>query len=168
MSISRRSFLRAGAIGAVASAMPFGLDAIVKGESLPIAGTNTPARSLAPGIQGDLLSRITRSSMREHLNSTFKIQVKDENWSWVQLRLVRVTGSPKPARGRWPAVSDEDSFSLLFRGARELPLPQENYKIQHSQLGEFRMLLVPTICSDRTALYYEAVINRARPRDNRA
>jgi hypothetical protein len=59
-----------------------------------------------------------------------------------------------------PAGVDESrSFSALFRGPTEPALEQATYALDHFELGEFTLFLVP-ISADDTGRTYEAVFNR--------
>jgi hypothetical protein len=59
-----------------------------------------------------------------------------------------------------PAGVDESrSFSALFRGPEEPELMQASYVLDHAELGELTLFLVP-IAADDTGRTYEAVFNR--------
>jgi len=59
-----------------------------------------------------------------------------------------------------PAGVDESrSFSALFRGPTEPALVQATYVLDHAELGELTLFLVP-IAADDTGRTYEAVFNR--------
>jgi hypothetical protein len=47
-------------------------------------------------------------------------------------------------------------FSLVFRGPREMLLPQHIYRIEHEQLGSFELFIVP-IGPDQAGMRYEAI-----------
>jgi hypothetical protein len=53
-----------------------------------------------------------------------------------------------------------EGFSLMFRGNRSKVLQQATYVIEHHKLGQFSFLVVPIMREDKSAIYYEAVINR--------
>jgi hypothetical protein len=59
-----------------------------------------------------------------------------------------------------PAGIDESrSFSILFRGPTTPALEQATYILNHAELGELTLFLVP-IAADDTGRTYEAVFNR--------
>jgi len=58
-----------------------------------------------------------------------------------------------------PEPSSDDSFSVVFRGARDRPLHQATYSVDHTSLGTFPLFVVP-IYPDADALNYEAIFNR--------
>ncbi len=51
-----------------------------------------------------------------------------------------------------------DPFTLTFRGAPELRLPQGIYRMSNAQMGELEIFLVQ-IAADRTCSTFEAVFN---------
>lgn len=55
-----------------------------------------------------------------------------------------------------------DAFSLLFRGARELEFRQANYRLQHPEIGEIDLFLVPIMDprpkDDR--ICYQGIVSR--------
>ena len=59
-----------------------------------------------------------------------------------------------------------DAFSLLFRGDREQEFGQANYRLQHSEIGEVDLFLVPIMDpmprDDR--LCYQSIVNRFKGR----
>jgi hypothetical protein len=75
--------------------------------------------------------------------------------SKVAVKLVDV--SDLPQRG---TRTKGEAFSLMFRGDRSKILKQDTYVIKHNKLGEFSFLVVPIMRKDKSAPYYEAVINR--------
>jgi hypothetical protein len=62
-----------------------------------------------------------------------------------EVELVEVTEIAREPGGRAP-------FSLVFQGGPNPPLPQRIYRVEHDELGQMDIFLVP-IASDR----YEAV-----------
>ncbi len=59
-----------------------------------------------------------------------------------------------------PAGVDESrSFSVLFRGPAEPALAQATYVLDHAELGDLTLFLVP-IAADGAGRTYEAVFNR--------
>jgi hypothetical protein len=73
----------------------------------------------------------TAETFSPHAQSTFKIADGPE----VELDEVRELGSATDDR-RAP-------FSLVFRGPQEPTLSQQTYKVEHGELGEFELFLVP-------------------------
>ena len=87
------------------------------------------------------------STFSAHLNSTFRLS---HGSATMDLVLVEILDGSTPR---------QVNFSLLLRGPLEPPLPQQIYPLEHDQLGQFDLLIVP-IKRDANGLYYEAVFNR--------
>ena len=56
-------------------------------------------------------------------------------------------------------ASSQETFSIVFRGPTGQPLEQNTYMVEHSAIGTFPMLIVPTY-GDGDGAHYEAVFNR--------
>jgi len=57
-----------------------------------------------------------------------------------------------------PEGASRDPFTLTFRGAPELRLPQGIYRMSNAQLGEMEIFVVQ-IAADQTSSTFEAVFN---------
>ncbi len=68
----------------------------------------------------------------------------------LELELVEVT---KPT-----VTASQTFFSLYFLSRGDFMLPQGTYRINHEQLGEMEIFLVPT-AHDNNGFKYEAVFN---------
>ena len=55
-------------------------------------------------------------------------------------------------------------FALVFRGPGEIFLLQASYRFEHPALGAVDLFIVP-IGQDAQGLYYEALFNRLRPKE---
>ncbi len=83
----------------------------------------------------------------EQLNTKFRIVEADEA---LELELVEVS-EPKTGGG-------QESFALLFHGAKDNLLPQKLYDLEHDTLGQGSIFLVPVGAKD-DIIEYEAVFN---------
>jgi hypothetical protein len=72
----------------------------------------------------------------------------------VELELVEVTDGGA-------AAGQVERFSALFRGPLETFLPQRTYALEHEQLGNVELFIVP-VRQDSEGFYYEAVFNRVK------
>ena len=90
-----------------------------------------------------MLEDLTVDDFRPLLHETFRIAPLDA--AAIEVELVEVTEIPREPGGRAP-------FSLVFRGGPNPPVEQRIYNVEHDQLGELDLFLVP-IAVDR----YEAV-----------
>ena len=137
MTTSRRNFLKNGTLGVLAA-----------GVSLAITETGFGRAALSSTAPSLLLDR---AAFEAHLKTDFLIGI-----SKVSIRLIEVLnlGSRKSAAGK------KEAFTLTFRGDIGSSLKQDTYMIEHVKLGTFSLLLVPVVSRDKSARYYEAVINR--------
>ena len=134
MATSRRNFLRTGSLVALAAGIP--LASLER-----VLGSDRTALSIAG---------LTRKNFAEHLNTDFIIHHAQ---SKVSVRLVEVENLRA-------ATPQGEAFSLLFRGDHSTALTQNTYVIEHGKLGRFSFLLVPMGTRDKSAVFYEAIINR--------
>ena len=98
-----------------------------------------------------MLEKITAGDFLPFLNKVFKIYFDPASPSALELVEVSEKGEASAAGGRQP-------FSLVFRGAKECRWPQGIYRIEHPDLKEMQLFLVP-IGPDKKGLCYEAVFN---------
>ena len=148
MSITRRRFLKAGTLVALASAIPLK----AAGQQIRKGNDDNPLYQ-SKDVAADPLSHYTRATFESYLNSIFRLYAGSTT---VDLALVEVMdlipGTSNPQTGR-------ECFSLLFRGG-SVALPQHSYKIEHPSLGTFQLFLVPGGPDDNGAQSFVAIINR--------
>jgi Domain of unknown function (DUF6916) len=93
--------------------------------------------------------RLEHEDFAKQVNSKFRISINDTETVEADLTDVsELLVSPKQER-----------FSLVFRTSNEFFLGQGQRPLQHDQIGEFTLFLVP-IGRDEDGTYYEAVFNR--------
>jgi len=92
-----------------------------------------------------MLEKLTVDQFRPLLNDPFRIA--PDGAPAFEVELVEVTEIPREPGGRAP-------FSLVFQGGPDPPLPQRIYRVEHDELGELEIFLVP-IAPDR----YEAIFS---------
>jgi hypothetical protein len=140
MSTSRRAFLKTGSLVVLAAGVPMGLAQKVMGEQLAFSsGLGLSKAAFTAELDTDFLISTTGPKFRVKL-----VSVKD-------LPQVKSFDDTK------------EGFSLLFRGEQTSPLKQNTYLIEHPRLGTFSFLLVPVMTKDKSAPYYEAIINHLCP-----
>lgn len=96
-------------------------------------------------------TNLTEQEFSKHVGTQFKIALAE---SELGLTLVEV-------KGYRPGENEQDGmerFSVFFDGPRNVILPQKTYQLQHNQMGEIDLFLVP-ISGDRNGFRYEAVFN---------
>lgn len=144
--------------------LPLSLASVVAGKERGAAepSAHAPVAYTPRAGHLDPLYSFTPATFIPHLNTAFKLQsATTERASG--LKLTKVTDL-RPASGKASAAAGgRNCFSLLFRGSPKQTLAQDIYTIEHRALGEFTMLVVPVINRDKSATYYEAIINHRRP-----
>ena len=98
-----------------------------------------------------MLESLTQEMFKENLNSTFKLQLNEEQSLALALIECNDLGSS----------AAQEQFSLIFRGPGEYYLRQMTYELEHESLGTATLFLVP-VRKDANGFYYEAIINRFR------
>lgn len=97
-----------------------------------------------------MLESFTLETFSERLCETFRIYPDTSNPLEVELisatDLSEATG--KEPRGR--------PFSIVFRGPKDILLPQRIYRMEHAGIGSFELFIVP-IGPDEEGLRYEAI-----------
>jgi len=141
MSTSRRDFIKKGSLLALLAGVPVSLAGKVIGKEPPAA------------LAGLGLSK---AAFLAQLNTDFHV---NETTAKLKVKLVAVEDLPQTrAFG-----NGKEGFSLLFRGNQTSVLKQNTYFIEHARLGSFSFLLVPIMTPDKSAPYYEAIINHLHP-----
>jgi hypothetical protein len=144
MVISRREFLKAGTMAGISAIVPVGVfNAVTAWGDSNVAAT-------AGGDRPDV-SSLSRTTFARQLHDRFRILSAASRP--VDVKLIGVRDLDVSSGSR------EQCFSILFRGPRKRPLPQETYMINHREIGTFPLLLVP-VGESRTGRFYEAVFNR--------
>lgn len=94
---------------------------------------------------------LTEQEFSKHLKTTFHVIFPDGQ---VDLELDQVKGY----LSKHPEHDGMERFSLFFQGPPKPQMPQYSYKLQHDQMGEFEIFLVP-VSRDDLGVRYEAVFN---------
>ncbi len=141
MPISRRIFIKLGALAAVAASVSFKPGLLALGQepmvALPVS---------------DPLSNYTQATFSQYVNSIFTLRGRTA----VEVILTKIEDTLPAKSSR---AGGRESFTLHFRGGG-VALPQDTYVLEHAALGTFRLFLVPTGGDENGAQGYVAVINR--------
>ena len=158
MSISRRIFLRSGALTAAAAGVAFGAGKLALGQKggKLLRPTIQPIEGIPYQAQQDTLFSYRRGAFEPCVGSVF--QTRGANGKTTDLTLISVTEykSKAPAGLMSRQGRETDSFTLAFRADGMLPgsgIP----KLSHPVLGKFDMFL--TLDRKNGELFYEAVVN---------
>jgi hypothetical protein len=95
------------------------------------------------------LAKVQCADFAACVNQDFQIVFTDGTLA-VKLSEARLRDAPEGAT--------RDPFTLTFRGAPELRLPQGIYRMTNAQLGEMEIFLVQ-IAADKNSSTFEAVFN---------
>lgn len=148
MSFSRRKFLRAGSLVAIAAAFPV--------KNL-IAGTDRKSDLTLDHTPLDKRLFFSRESFARQLNTKFSFDHPEI--SSATLKLVQVNDLTPAENRKSAAATGKECFRALFKGPDSAALRQETYTVTHDALGKFEMFVVP-VGDHRDGRYYEAVFNR--------
>lgn len=149
MAISRRKFMKAGTLVILSAGVPL---KAVAGELATPASVGT----FKGGHLGDLHA-LTQAVFAAQLNTTFSVGTGAS--PSVRMKLVEVNDLRSAKVKESPAMRGRECFSLLFTGPRDASLKQDTYRVEHSALGKFPLLIVP-IGESRQGFLYEALFNR--------
>lgn len=160
MSVTRRKFLRSGALTVLAAGLVFrtGTPALGQGRKHPDSahGFRIPFEA-----QQDPVFFFTRATFEPYLGGVFT--TRGLGGGTVELTLVAVRdrnpkATVKTARGVASASRRTDCFSLLFRASGVLPELSTIYRLEHGALGTFDLFMTASR-GPKGELFYEAVIN---------
>ncbi len=173
MTVSRRKFLRHGAFATVATCASTSLlgwsDPLGDGgKTIRNHPVKTPvSRDTDWHNHADGMQHLTRESFAGVAGSTFKVYDRTGNSAPSWLTLLSVSDLPALAAvnpGNFAVMNKVASsaptstgFVLFFNGSAPAPLPQETFLLQHSELGQFALFIVP---KGNGQQLYAAVVNR--------
>ena len=158
MSLSRRNFLKSGALTALSAGCLLSSFSSVLGQGLkhstPVSSPGAPRK-----IRRGLLGYYRKSAFEPYVGSTFRV-----NTGWgrtIDLTLANVSEyRPHPdTRITLAEQPETESFSLLFKSSERLPEFSAIHSLDHDALGRFDLFLGYNKLEDGTILY-EAVFNR--------
>ena len=127
MSVSRRKFLRAGAV--VSAALVLKPSTFVFGNNA-LTSNSTTANNEAG------FPSYSREMFEPYVGETFRVRVGKQV---VDLKLVALTNE-KPAPGK---IACTDCFSLRFEAAKRLPRTT-THTLNHGKAGNFDLFMVQT------------------------
>lgn len=140
MAISRRKFINAGTLVALAAAIP------LKATAKILNGVGS--LGAAPTLS-DRVSYLDMNMFSSCLQTDFYLNRGAAGAATVKLTEVHDWRTDN---------SGKECFSLMFRGSETTRLAQDTYQVEHGALGKFEMLLVPV---GKRSGRYEAVFNRS-------
>lgn len=96
---------------------------------------------------------LTIEPFREQVGRQFRIY--PQSGEPVEVELVEANAL---TASRGAPAGSRPPFSLIFRGPRQVYLPQQIYRIENEQMGQLEIFLVP-IGPDPVGMRFEAVFN---------
>jgi hypothetical protein len=112
-------------------------------------------------VRWKMTENSNKASFFRHLGERFSVRL--DSSEQIEMVLIEVEGLSKPGKdpGSEPKDPDEirkDPFTALFRGPHEPFLRQKIRELEHDQMGEIEIFMVP-VGRDEMGLYYESVFN---------
>ncbi|HII06304.1 MAG TPA: hypothetical protein HA349_02995 [Methanotrichaceae archaeon] len=105
-----------------------------------------------------MTENLNKASFSRHLGERFRVRL--DSSEKIDLVLIEVKGLSKPGKdpGSEPNENCKDPFTTLFRGPHEPFLKQQIRGLEHNQMGDIEIFMVP-VGQDELGLYYESVFN---------
>lgn len=159
MAISRRKFVKAGAVAAAFAAIPLKNTAFAQSSKVITQRPGIiPPVQIPYQSQLDPIFHLRKSSFVPHLNTTVRVRGAGLARA-TTLTLVEVSPTKSAAKIKNDQNAGENSFSLIFSGSRADYVPQGVYTVEHAALGNLTLLLVPTNRRNGKMFFAEAIIN---------
>lgn len=160
MSVTRRKFLKSGAVTVLAAGLVFRAGSVAFGQEKKHAGSAASFK-IPFEAQQDPVFYYTRSTFEPYVGGVF--QTRGAGGDTVELTLVSIhdwnpVSRVKTAHGIAAESRRTDCFSLLFRASAKLPELTTIYRLEHGALGSFDLFMTPSK-GPHGELLYEAVIN---------
>lgn len=159
MPVTRRSFLRAGALTALSAGF------LMNSAGLALAQTAAPTPDEAEDFRvpqeskTDPVFYYKKTTFEPYVNTTFRARARG---GVVELVLAKVIDTSSPARTTLTRrARPSESFSLLFRASEPLTEITTIHTLDHDALGKFSLFLVRANAPEEDGILYEAVINHA-------
>ena len=159
MSVTRRSFLRSGALSVMTTGIAAGLVPQAFGQE---SRRPTPAQN--PQVPQEAKQSPTFSFKREtfkpYIGGTFVARAGARS---IEMTLQSVRDcTPKAETKITKKSRPSDCFALVFRSGGELTDLTTIYDVEHPALGTFALFLTRREGPDKGTIFYEAVFNHAQ------
>ena len=153
MNVTRRKFLRAGAVSALFAGLTLPPSKLLFAQKKrKHEGFDIPHES-----KTDPVFYFNQLTFASYVGTEFKL-VTGTRGKGVGVRLTEILDRQKELRDARRSTHEGECFSLFFRGPARKSPSQETYRMEHPALGQFSLFLVPG--GERgDGVTYEAVIN---------
>lgn len=154
MTVTRRKFLRAGAVSALFAGLSLAPSKLIFGQKKP-----QPAAPFAP-TDNDPAVGFNAAAFAPDVGDEFMLAATARGRA-TAARLERLSDLHQDMRERRAATHEGECFSLLFTApaSKRASAQQGTYSFEHASLGRFSLFLVPGPAR-QGSVAYEAVINR--------
>jgi len=163
MSVTRRKFLRSGAITVLSAGLVFRPGTIALGQDVKRPDAARGLHPIPQQAQHDPVFVYTRATFEPYVGGVFS--TRGVGGGTVELTLVAVrdrnpkTATTKTKRGVVASESrNTDCFSLLFRSPARLSDLTTIYRLEHAALGTFDLFMTASE-DEHGQVFYEAIIN---------
>ena len=158
MAISRRKFVKAGALVFLAAGIPTVAPGATNSKSSAAGTSPAPTMPTPPphGAAAGSLRSFSLATFTPHLNSSFRIHAEQ---GATDIKLVKALDL-KANNSEAHRMAAGECFSLMFLGFGRESLEQETYTVEHGSLGKFEMFLVPILEKNRGTQHYQAIFTR--------
>jgi hypothetical protein len=168
MSVTRRKFLRSGAVTVLSAGLFFRAGAAAFGQDKKRPDAADAMHPIPQQAQQDPVFFYTRQTFEPYVGGIFT--TRGVGGTTVELTLVAVRDrNQKPAaapKGKRPSVAVSssvethrvDCFSLLFRSPERLSDLTTIYALRHAALGTFDLFMTASE-DEQGQVFYEAIIN---------
>jgi hypothetical protein len=153
MNVTRRKFLRAGAVSALFAGLTLGPSKLAFGQK---KNKSTPPFATP---DSDPVFSFNEATFTPYVGTEFTLAAGERGRS-TTARLELVSDLQQDLRERHAVTHGGECFALVFRAPAPKRAPQQAvYRIEHAALGRFSLFMVPGVARDGSVAY-EAVINR--------
>lgn len=102
-----------------------------------------------------MAATLEHEEFSKYLNTTFRVLVDDINT--LELKLNEVSD-------RRVSPHHQERFEIIFRGPREPLITQGSYRLEHDEMGDLILFIVP-VEQNNDGIFYEACFNRMLQRE---
>jgi hypothetical protein len=157
MTVTRRSFLRSGAMSVLLTSVALDSLPLVFAQDLRKSDPSQDFQAPFAARQSPLFS-FKRETFQPYVNGIFKLRAGRNS---VNATLVSVRDcTPSSKNKSTPKSRPSDCFALVFRAQGKLTELTTIYDVEHGALGKFALFLTRRD-GPRGTYFYEAVFNHA-------
>lgn len=162
MPVTRRKFLRSGAVTVLSAGLVFRAGAAAFGQDKKRPDASGGLQPIPQQAQRDPVFYYTKATFEPYIGGVFT--TRGVGGKTVELTLVAVrdrnskAAAGKTRRGVVAVSRSMDCFSLLFRSPERLSELTTIYRLEHAALGTFDLFLTASE-DEHGQVFYEAIIN---------